>query len=128
MRTLWTMSVWMVPCISIHTSIVQSVLIIIIIIPLYYVHKTYTHAVINCNVHIQNQWGNLWLIFTLCGIIIIITYINQSQGHNYLLFNKCWHQRFTFKLPAQHDRKQAHAVYPSELSIFKTGCWLWLID
>ncbi len=24
----------------------------------------------------------------------------------------------------EHDRKQAHAVYPSELSIFKTGCWL----
>ena len=23
----------------------------------------------------------------------------------------------------EHDRKQAHAVYPSELSIFKTGCW-----
>ena len=24
----------------------------------------------------------------------------------------------------EHDRKQAHAFYPSELSIFKTGCWL----
>ena len=23
----------------------------------------------------------------------------------------------------EHDRKQAHTVYPSELSIFKMGCW-----
>ncbi len=71
-----------------------------------------------------------WAKYCTCRSVLHHHLSLFSFCNSFLLQN--WLSHFSFAIAVhvsssdtlEHNRKQAHAVYPSELSIFKTGCWL----